>query len=288
MAGYPGTPVGIYSPLGSHQLKELWLNRNPCRPNEFPMFSREDDLQPQKREDFCEALLDAMAKVFPTLTLQPPTPYRAPKRETPENASLRPKHGLLGDPPRMRRYLIPPLHKVHSRRRELNTSAGLFKWIRGGSPKSPFFGLKNGIFRGFPFRGSVGGRGGCNCNHNVIMNCTSRWTSGFTISCAPYRIQNPSEPQNTPQNTPRILSRNHQNTRKLRKTYENRGFLHIFVIFGTLVSGFGVYYGILYRGHRRSQIWMWNQRRKKRTLPPLKENHLENFSGLKEKFPGLW
>ena len=37
------------------------------------------------------------------------------------------------------------------------------------------------------------------------------------------------------------------------------------------------------RGHRRSQIWMWKQRREKHTPPPLKENHLENFSGLKEK-----
>ena len=49
----------------------------------------------------------------------------------------------------------------------------------------------------------------------------------IAISCAPYRIQNPSDPQNTPQNTPRILSRN-QNTKKLRKIYENPRFLYIF------------------------------------------------------------
>ena len=51
----------------------------------------------------------------------------------------------------------------------------------------------------------------------------------LAISCAPCKIQNPSEPQNTPQNTPRILSRN-QNT-KNTKIYKNRGFSYIFRIF---------------------------------------------------------
>ena len=41
-------------------------------------------------------------------------------------------------------------------------------------------------------------------------------------TCTPYRIQNPSEPQNAPQ----ILARN-QDTKKLRKIYENPRFSYI-------------------------------------------------------------
>ena len=43
---------------------------------------------------------------------------------------------------------------------------------------------------------------------------------------APYRIQNPSERQNTPQNTPRILSRNQK-----RKKYEKYTKIGVLVIF---------------------------------------------------------
>ena len=80
---------------------------------------------------------------------------------------------------------------------------------------------------------------------------------------APYTIQNPSEVQNTPQNTPRILSRN-QNTKKIRKIYENRGFRNFFVFFlyFGFGRGFGVYFGVYFglqrgfvfcRGRRNSQ-----------------------------------
>ena len=62
---------------------------------------------------------------------------------------------------------------------------------------------------------------------------TSMEIARLASSCAPYKIQNPSERQNTPQNTPRILSRN-QNTEKIRKNYENPQFSYFFRI---LVSG---------------------------------------------------
>ena len=47
------------------------------------------------------------------------------------------------------------------------------------------------------------------------------------ISCAPYKIQNLSGPQNTPQSTPRIPSQN-QSTEKIQKIYEYRGFSFFF------------------------------------------------------------
>ena len=68
-------------------------------------------------------------------------------------------------------------------------------------------------------------------------------------SCAPYRIQNPSESQNTPRNTPRILSRN-QNTEKIRKNYENPRFLYIFRIFSVFWFREGV------RGVFRGVFWL--------------------------------
>ena len=38
-------------------------------------------------------------------------------------------------------------------------AGGLFKWVQEKPPKSPFFGRKNSIFRIFPLRASVEGRG---------------------------------------------------------------------------------------------------------------------------------
>ena len=55
-------------------------------------------------------------------------------------------------------------------------------------------------------------------NHTYTYTFISFWITNVAISCAPYRIQNPSDPQSTPQNTPRILSRN-RNTKKLRKPH---------------------------------------------------------------------
>ena len=72
----------------------------------------------------------------------------------------------------------------------------------------------------------------------LLPSVPSRIGPGLASSCAPYKIQNPSEAQNTPQNTPRILSRN-QNTEKIRKKYENPRFCTFFVFFSYLVSGRG-------------------------------------------------
>ena len=57
-------------------------------------------------------------------------------------------------------------------------------------------------------------------------------------SCAPYKIQNPSEAQNTPQNTPRILSPN-QNTEKHEKITKTPDFCVFFVFFFVFFSYFG-------------------------------------------------
>ena len=89
-------------------------------------------------------------------------------------------------------------------------------------------------------------------------------SSVVAIFCAPYRIQNPSDPQHTPQNTPRTLSRN-QNTKKYKKYAKIGGFRIFFVFFRTLVSGedsgcilggiFGDQRGFVFcTGRRRSQF----------------------------------
>ena len=46
----------------------------------------------------------------------------------------------------LRGYLIPPLNKVYQGRGDLNIPERYLNG-RGGAPKSPFLGLKNGIFR---------------------------------------------------------------------------------------------------------------------------------------------
>ena len=84
-------------------------------------------------------------------------------------------------------------------------------------------------------------------------------TPWVAISCAHYRIRSPSEPQNTPQNTLRITSRN-QNTEKPEKMTKTPDFRLFSVFF--LHFGFGVYFGMHFgtqrgfvscRGRRRSQ-----------------------------------
>ena len=50
----------------------------------------------------------------------------------------------------------------------------------------------------------------------------------FAIIRYPYKIQNPSEPQNTPRNTPQIPLKN-RNTQKIRKTCENHPIIHIYM-----------------------------------------------------------
>ena len=45
---------------------------------------------------------------------------------------------------------------------------------------------------------------------------------------------------------------------------------------------------IVFQGTQTYVLMPRSQRREKCTLPSPKENHLENFSGLEEKFPGRW
>ena len=52
----------------------------------------------------------------------------------------------------------------------------------------------------------------------------------FAIIRPPYKIQNPSEPQNTPRNTPQIPFQN-RNTEKIRKIDENHPISYLFRIF---------------------------------------------------------
>ena len=61
-----------------------------------------------------------------------------------------PSQTHLNDPPGV--FTSPPW-------KYLNTRGGLFKWVRGGSSKSPFFGLKI-AFSGFPVSGLCMGLGG--------------------------------------------------------------------------------------------------------------------------------
>ena len=71
-----------------------------------------------------------------------------------------------------------------------------------------------------------------------------------TIIRAPYKIQNPSEPQNTPRDTPQIPLQN-RNAEKIRKKYENHpiSYFSIFFVFrfskgdSGCILGFG---GVLY------------------------------------------
>ena len=88
----------------------------------------------------------------------------------------------------------------------------------------------------------------------------------FAISCVPCRIQNPSDPQNTPQNTSRILSRN-----QIRKKYENytetpdfRIFFIIFSYFG-FGRGFEMYFGV-YFGDQRGFVFCTGRRRSQHYL----------------------
>ena len=84
----------------------------------------------------------------------------------------------------------------------------------------------------------------------------------LAISCTAYRIQNPSEPQNTPQNTPPIPSQN-QKTTNLRKIYENSRFLYFFSFFRLRFGSgrrLGVYFGV-YFGDQRGFVFCTGRRR---------------------------
>ena len=52
----------------------------------------------------------------------------------------------------------------------------------------------------------------------------------LAIIRTPYKIQNPSEPQSTPRNTPQIPLQN-RNAEKIRKIYENHPISYFFRIF---------------------------------------------------------
>ena len=73
---------------------------------------------------------------------------------------------------------------------------------------------------------------------------TKNWPKVVIIR-PPYKIQNPSKPQNAPQNTPQIPFQN-RNTEKIRKIYENHPISYIFRIF----SAFRFWKGIwgVFRG----------------------------------------
>ena len=73
------------------------------------------------------------------------------------------------------------------------------------------------------------------CLRNLSIDCGN--CSGVAIILPPYKIQNPSEPQNTPRNTPQIPFQN-RNMEKIRKIYENHPISYIFRIF-FLYFGFG-------------------------------------------------
>ena len=56
--------------------------------------------------------------------------------------------------------------------------------------------------------------------------------AGVAIIRPPYKIQNPSEPQNTPRSTPQILLQNTENTEKI---YEKKKKIYIYIYIRNLI-----------------------------------------------------